>query len=400
MKDARCRTTTLVWNDELLTYDFGPGHPLAPIRTELTIRLARDLGIFDRGQVRADFTPATDEDLLRVHSAELVAAVKAASEDPRARDLARGIGTSDDPTFRGMHTASALVAGATLAAAQEVYLQRAPHAVNVAGGLHHAMRDRSGGFCIYNDVAVAIAWLLDQGVQRIAYVDIDVHHGDGVQEIFWNDPRVLTISIHEGPRTLFPGTGWPAERGGPDALGSAVNIALPAGTGDQGWLRALHGAVPELLGAFQPQFIISQHGADSHLEDPLAHLALTVDAQRLAAAAIHGWAHDYAGGHWVAVGGGGYSLVNVVPRTWCHLIAEAQGAPIDPATEVPERWRAYVRDRLGEVAPLRMTDGADPWPRPLGQGFDHDDPVDAAVLATREAVFPTWGLQPEPDLWF
>ena len=400
MKGDRCRTTSLVWNDDLLSYDFGPGHPLAPIRTELTIRLARDLGIFDRGQVITEFAPASDGDLLRAHSAELIAAVKAASADPHAVDPARGIGTSDDPAFPGMHEASALVAGATLAAAQEVYFERAPHGLNVAGGLHHAMRDRSGGFCIYNDIAVAIAWLLEQGVERIAYLDVDVHHGDGVQEIFWDDPRVLTISIHESPRTLFPGTGWPTETGGPNAPGTAVNIAVPAGTGDQGWLRALYGVVPEVLAAFSPEFIISQHGADSHLEDPLAHLALTIDAQRMAAAAIHGWAHEYAGGKWVAVGGGGYSHVNVVPRTWCHLIAEAQGAPMEPGTEVPECWRAYVRDRLGEVSPLRMTDGADPWPRPLGQGFHHDDPVDAAVLATREAVFPAWGLHPEPDLWF
>jgi acetoin utilization protein AcuC len=285
------------------------------------------------------------------------------------------------------------VAGATLAAARAVFEGRHEHAINVAGGLHHAMANEASGFCIYNDPAIAIAWLLDQGVERIAYVDIDVHHGDGVQAAFWNDPRVLTISIHESGRTLFPGTGFPDEIGGPDARGGAVNVALPAGTTDDGWLRALHAVALPLVRAFQPAYLVSQHGCDTHALDPLANLLVTVDGQRRAHEALHALAHEVCAGRWIATGGGGYELVRVVPRTWTHLLAEASGAPIEPETDTPEEWRDLVLSRAAVHAPIRMTDGraADfsPWPTSAG------DRVDDAIAATRTAVFPLHGLDPE-----
>jgi acetoin utilization protein AcuC len=344
--------------------------------------------------------PATIEQIAAVHELEYIAAVQHASENPHDADPLRGLGTPDDPAFAGMHDASALVAGATLMAAQAVYSGRTEHAVNIAGGLHHAMPGSASGFCIYNDIGVAIAWLLAQGVERIAYIDVDVHHGDGVQEMFYDDPRVLTISLHESPLTLFPGTGFPEEIGGPGALGSAVNVALPAGTGDQGWLRAFHAVVPQVLEAFDPQIIVSQHGCDSHIDDPLAHLALTIDGQRMSYEAIHRWAHRYAGGRWIAVGGGGYEWVDVVPRAWTHLIAEAAGTPIDPHAQTPDAFQSYVKTELQRQAPMRMTDGSNPWPKPFDQGFDPANSVDAAVLATRSAVFPHFGLVADPDPWF
>ena len=149
-------------------------------------------------------------------------------------------------------------AGATIAAAEAVWRGDTQRAVNVAGGLHHAMPDRAAGFCVYNDPAIAIARLLDLGAERVAYVDIDVHHGDGVQAIFWDDPRVLTVSLHETPVALFPGTGFPHETGGPHAVGSAVNVALPPGTDDGAWLRAFHAVVPSVLRAFRPQVLFTQ----------------------------------------------------------------------------------------------------------------------------------------------
>ena len=396
MSDA----VAVVWDEALAAYDFGPGHPLAPIRVQLAMRLAADFGLLDRLDVLTPVTPATMAEILAVHHPDYVDAVRRASADPREVDVARGIGTPDDPSFAGMHEASALVAGATLAAAQAVHSGRAQHAVNLAGGLHHAMPDRAAGFCIYNDIAVAIAWLLEQGIDRIAYIDVDVHHGDGVQAMFYDDPRVLTISIHESPLSLFPGTGFPDEVGGPGALGTAVNIALPAGTGDQGWLRAFHAVVPEVLEAFGPRVIVSQHGCDSHIDDPLAHLALTIDGQRMSYEAIHRWAHRFCEGRWVAVGGGGYEWIDVVPRAWTHLIAEAAGAPIDPQAQTPEDFRRFVSETMGRPAPLSMTDGSNPWPKPFDQGFNPSDPVDAAVLATRVAVFPHLGLVADPDPWF
>src|SRR5580692_3686729 len=255
---------TVVWSDELAAYDFGPHHPLAPVRVVLTIDLARSLGVLDAPNVTMTLPDPCDDSLLElVHTKEFLAAVKAEVGNP-----AFGLGTPDVPVFDGMHAASARVVGATLAATRAVYEGRAMHAVNLAGGLHHAMRSSASGFCVYNDPAIAIAGLLEQGVQRVAYVDIDVHHGDGVQAAFWNDPRVLTISLHEHPATLFPGTGRATETGGPDADGSAVNVALPAGCKDASWLRAFHAVVPPLLRQFQPQFLVSQHGCDTHWTDP------------------------------------------------------------------------------------------------------------------------------------
>ncbi len=392
----------VVLDDALAEYDFGAGHPLAPIRVQLAMRLAQEFGLLDQSNVDVltGVEPATTTDLLRVHEELFIDAVQRASQDPHFTDPLRGLGTSDDPVFPNMHVAASRVAGATLACARAVHDGRAEHAVNLAGGLHHAMPGSAGGFCIYNDISVAISWLLDQGVERVAYVDVDVHHGDGVQACFWDDPRVLTISIHESPRSLFPGTGWPTEIGGPMAQGSAVNLALPAGTGDQGWLRAFHAVVPDLLAAFAPQVLVSQQGVDTHLEDPLAHLALSIDGQRMTYEALHRWAHRYAGGRWVAVGGGGYEWVDVVPRAWTHLIAEATGHRIDPETSLPAGYRDYVMEALGRQSPFRMTDGRTPWPKAFDEGFNPDDVIDQAILATRSAVFPHWGLAVEPMGWF
>src|SRR5579859_2222832 len=385
-------TLHLAWDDGLAGYNFGPGHPLAPVRVELTIELARALGVLDGVAVVAP-EPATDAELGYVHDADYIEAVRQAG---RAEPVMGryGLGTADDPIFPGMHEASALVAGATLAAARAVWSGRADHGANIAGGLHHAMRDHASGFCVYNDPAIAIKWLLAQGAERIAYVDVDVHHGDGVQAAFYDDPRVLTISLHESPRTLFPGTGRPSEIGAPGAEGTAVNVALPAGTRDAGWLRAFHAVVPPLVRAFRPQVLVSQHGCDTHWMDPLANLELTIDAQRAAHAAIHSLAHETAAGRWVLTGGGGYEVVQVVPRTWTHLLAEAAGRPIDPAVPTPPSWRDYVARRTRAAAPEFMTEQASAaYPR-FEHGYDPDEPVDQAIVATRTAVFPLHGLMP------
>jgi acetoin utilization protein AcuC len=379
---------SVVWADELAAYDFGPDHPLAPVRVELTISLARAMGVLDLPNVSVIPPEAVDNELLRlVHDGDYIDAVKAQRASNRF-----GLGTSDVPVFDGMHDASARVVGATVAAARAVHEGRAIHAVNVAGGLHHAMPSNASGFCVYNDPAIAIAWLLEQGVQRIAYVDVDVHHGDGVQAVFYNDPRVLTISLHQSGRTLFPGTGFPDESGGPKAEGYAVNVALPPGTDDAGWLRAFHAVVPPLLRTFEPEFLVSQHGCDSHRLDPLAQLALTVDGQRAAHAALHDLAHETAGGRWVATGGGGYALAEVVPRTWTHLLAIAAGAPIDPATPTPPSWRAEATARTGSRAPELMTDGATALYRPFEDGHDPGNPIDRSITATMRATFPSHGL--------
>jgi acetoin utilization protein AcuC len=384
--------TAVVWDAALLAYDMGD-HPLNPVRVELTMALARELGVLDRPGVRmVTPQPAGDAALTRIHDPEYVAAVKRADGDRFFSGW--GLNTPDNPVFAGMHEASARVCGATLAAAEAVWHGAATRAVNVAGGLHHAMAARASGFCVYNDPAVAIARLLDLGAQRIAYVDVDVHHGDGVQAAFYDDGRVLTVSLHETPLALFPGTGFADETGGPGGEGTAVNVALPPGTDDDGWLRAFHATVPSVLRAYAPELLVTQCGADTHRLDPLADLRLTVDGQRAAYLALRGLADELCEGRWVATGGGGYALVEVVPRAWTHLLAVATGEPLDPGTPTPGAWRRLAAQRRpGADVPQNLTDG------PLGpvarwQPGTTPDAVDRAILATRRAVFPLHGLDP------
>jgi acetoin utilization protein AcuC len=386
----------VAWDDALTRYDFGPGHPLAPVRVVLTMALAGDLGVLSAPPVSMVVPhPATDTELATVHDDDYIAAVRQAGRTlmPNAEF---GLGTSDNPVFEGMHEASALVAGATLAAAQAVWSGSARHGASIAGGLHHAMRRAASGFCVYNDPAIAIKWLLAAGAERVAYVDVDVHHGDGVQAAFYDDPRVLTISLHEHPATLFPGTGLPTETGEGAGVGYSVNVALPAGTGDAGWLRAFDAVVPPLLRAFKPTVLVSQHGCDSHRLDPLAHLELSIDAQRVAQVVLHDLAHELCDGKWLLTGGGGYALVQVVPRTWTHLLAIAAGAPVDPVIETPVKWRELARSLTGETAPRTMTDGATASYVSFSSGMDPGDPVDRSIIRTRSAVFASHGLVAHP----
>ncbi|MET0695046.1 MAG: acetoin utilization protein AcuC, partial [Propionibacteriaceae bacterium] len=302
-----------------------------------------------------------------------------------------GLGTTDNPVFEGMHDAGALVAGASVQAAAAIGRGEVTRAVNIAGGLHHAMADAASGFCIYNDCARAITELLRLGAERVAYVDVDVHHGDGVQAIFYDDPRVMTIILHETPACLFPGTGFPTEIGGPGALGSAVNIALPPGTNDSGWLRAFHAVVPPALRVFEPTILVTQHGCDSHEHDPLADLDLSLDGQRASYLALAALADELCDGRWVSVGGGGYSVLDVVPRAWTHLLGIVSGQPVEADTVIPEAWR----DEVGEWAPRTMTDDVDVSYVPFENGYTPESRLDQAILATRRAVFPELGLDPD-----
>jgi acetoin utilization protein AcuC len=243
---------------------------------------------------------------------------------------------------------------------------------------------------VYDDPAVAIAWLLQAGATKVAYVDVDVHHGDGVQAAFYDDPRVLTVSLHESGSYLFPGTGFAGETGSGDGAGTSVNVPLPPGTDDAEWLRAFHAIVPPVLAAFRPQVLVTQLGCDTHTLDPLAHLALSVDGQRMAYAALHALAHEHCGGRWVVLGGGGYEIVQVVPRSWTYALAEVTGATL-PA-ETPEDWRDLALRRGGEHAPVHLSDGRDVVWRPYVPPGDPHDHVDRAIAATRAASFPLLGI--------
>jgi acetoin utilization protein AcuC len=357
---------------------------MAPGRVTNTISLARQLGILDRLKI----VPPPDIDLAlleTVHTSDYIAAVQRGEPNQQY-----GLGTSDNPVFPGMHEIAAWVTMASVEAARRVWTGDVQRGCNISGGLHHAMPGYTSGFCVYNDVAVAIRWLLDNGCDRVGYVDVDVHHGDGVQAIFYDEPRVMTVSLHETPAYLFPGTGFPNEIGGRGAEGTAVNIALPPGATDADWLRAFHAVVPHVLRVHKPTVLVSQHGCDSHRRDPLADLNLSLDGQRASYLALAGLSDELCESRWVSTGGGGYAVLNVVPRAWTHLLAIVSGEPIDPSTPVPETWRAEA----GESAPLTMSDGAAATFRPFEEGFTPGSRVDQAILATRQAVFPELGLDP------
>ncbi len=383
----------VVFDERLTDYDFGPSHPMAPVRVKLTMRLAEELGVLDHLDI-VGASACTEDQLAEVHTPQYIEKVLKLSKHPTHADPSIGLGTEDNPLFAGMHEASSLIAGASAEAARLVWTGERRRAINVSGGLHHAMPGRASGFCIYNDVAVGIRWLLDHGATKIVYIDVDAHHGDGVQAMFYHDPRVLTISLHESPQTLFPGTGYSTENGAKGAEGSAVNVPLPPGTSDAGWLRAFHAVVPAIVREFGPEIIVSQHGCDSHMDDPLTNLMLSVDGQRASYLAVRDLADEVTGGKWIATGGGGYAVIDVVPRAWAHLLSIVSGRELDPQVATPEHWRAEVERLRGQPAPARMTDGRRAAFRPWEEGYDPASWLDRSINATRTEVFPLLGLDP------
>ncbi|MER3418530.1 MAG: acetoin utilization protein AcuC [Chloroflexota bacterium] len=331
-------------------YDFGPHHPLTPRRFGPGIDLIRTLG----GEPGLAPQPVPDEALLACHTAAYVRIVRRFSEDPGAPPAA-GIGPGDNPPFPGMHEAAAAVAGGSLAAVEAILQGDVGHAFHPGGGLHHALADRASGFCIYNDPALAIARARAAGL-RVLYVDLDVHHGDGVQALHLADPGVLTFSLHESGRYLFPGTGFVAELGSGAAAGTAVNVPLEPVTGEAAWLAVVDQLVPELAATFGPDLVVSQHGADSHALDPLAHLRVTTTAMGAAARLVDRVAHRYAGGRWLATGGGGYEIYRVVPRAWALVWLAAAHRPVPPAIDPVwrDRWTTEAARHGGFPLPERF----------------------------------------------
>jgi len=345
--DAAAGQPLVVYGEINLAYDFGPDHPLTPRRFGPSIELLRAIGAANLGEPRV----ASDDELQRLHTRQYIRTVRNFSIDPWHHVPADGIGPGDCPPFEDMHEASAAIAGGSIDAVDRILTGEVQHAFNPGGGLHHAMAARASGFCIYNDVALAVARARDSG-HRVLYVDLDVHHGDGTQALFWDDPQVLTFSVHETGTSLFPGTGFVDERGGDDALGTAVNVPMQPFSGDASWLAAVEQAVPALADAFRPTFLVSQHGCDTHAYDPLAHLRLTTAAYRAATALLDRIAHQHCEGRWLATGGGGYDAYRVVPRSW-SLVWLAQAHRELPA-QTPADWRAnWLADaeRFGQSPP-------------------------------------------------
>jgi len=380
----------LMWSEDLLGYDFGPGHPMDPLRLELTERLIEDLDVAGHFRVVAPRL-ATDEELALVHDPEYIRIVREAGRTGRA-PASSGLGDADTPIFPGIHAAAARIAGAAVQAAGMIIAGETVRAFSFAGGMHHAMPGAAAGFCVYNDAAVAIASVRAAG--PIVYVDLDVHHGDGVQRAFLDDPWVTTVSLHQHPRSLYPHTGYPGEIGGGTGLGHCVNVALPEDVTDAEWLRAIDAVVTPVVREVRPAMLVTQHGCDTHIDDPIGGLRISIEAQREAALLMRALADTHCGGRWLALGGGGYDVAGAVPRVWAHVAAVVAGVEVDPAAPTPQRWRDHVLRVTGRAAPVTMGDGVPVAWKPFHAGHNPASAIDRAIMATRTAAFPSLGLDP------
>ena len=343
----------LVFGPRSTTYDFGPGHPLTPRRFGPGIDLLRAVGATPGLAPE----PATDDLLAMCHGREYIATVRRFGRDPEGPPGGGIAPFGDNPPFAGMHDAAAAVAGGSIEAMAAILRGDVAHVFHPGGGLHHAMGDRASGFCVYDDPALAIALARRDGL-RVLYVDLDTHHGDGVEALHAADAGVMTVSIHESGRTLFPGTGFLDQAPPDSAPGTVVNVPLEAFTGAGAWLEAVEAIVPLAAEQFGPDIVVSQHGADTHAWDPLAHLRVTTTAMGAAARLVDEVAHRHAGGRWLATGGGGYDAYRVVPRTWALVWLAGAHRPAPAATPAAwrERWAADAEAFDTPGMPARFED--------------------------------------------
>ncbi|PZE22556.1 acetoin utilization protein AcuC [Paenibacillus xerothermodurans] len=355
-----------IYGEHETDYRFNSKHPFNQQRLVMTVDLLRKLGALPEHCVVPP-AAAAEELLLSVHSAEYVHAVKTlsgATPHPVWPELAAryGLDTEDTPYFAGMHSVTCRIAGGSAHAVDAVLSGRSPHALHLAGGLHHAMPNLGAGFCVYNDAAVAIQHAKRRYGARVLYVDTDVHHGDGVQWSFYTDPDVCTLSIHETGKYLFPGTGAVNERGEGTAFGTSINIPVEPYTEDASWLECFEEVLVRVAAAFQPDLIVSQHGCDAHAFDPLSHVHCSMDIYLAMPRLIHQTAHHCCGGRWVALGGGGYDTWRVVPRAWSLLWLEMSDHPLvaqlepQQALGLPPAWLAQWQPHSPVELPMTWLD--------------------------------------------
>ncbi len=346
---------TVLWDPRFREYDLGPDHPFNERSRALAVRLfeATAPAGSDVDWVRS-VSPAPRETLEEFHGSEYIDFIGRAGgyENPILLDA------GDTPSFPGcFEEAARIVEGADRGVA--IALETGRPAFHPAGGLHHARPDRASGFCIFKDVAVAIARVVRQG-RRVAYIDIDAHHGDGVMYGFYDSGRVLDIDVHQDGRTLFPGTGFPSETGRADGEGLKVNLPLPPLTGDEALVPLFRRVVPPLLREFRPELIVLQHGVDGHLGDALANLQYSPAAYAEVDRLILGLAQELTGGRLLVTGGGGYrasAVSRVLARTGWLL---AGLSPPSDGTELPDAWRAEYLETIGEEAPRSWADSEPP----------------------------------------
>ena len=369
-----------VYSEELTRNILREDHVLRPMRLRLVYELLTAFQVFETtGATLLEPRVASPAELGGFHSQDYIEAVQSFSngEDLERQHRYGFSDSGDNPISGGMYEAAALAAGASLVAVDALMDGRADIAFNAGGGYHHAGPDFASGFCIFNDAVLAIQRLLDRGgVDRVAYVDVDAHHGDGVQNAFASTDRVLTISLHESGRYLFPGTGGVEEMGTGKGEGYSVNLPLAPTTDDTIYLDAFREVVPSLVRAFRPDVLVTQLGIDSHRDDPLTHLALSSNGH----ASLVEEFKRLSPGRWLALGGGGYDM-SAVARCWTLDFAVMAGLGDDLPNEIPLDYK----EKYG-LAQLR-----DMATQPEGSS--------AAAIAAREVVeqvrerfFPRFGL--------
>ncbi|UOQ94152.1 acetoin utilization protein AcuC [Halobacillus shinanisalinarum] len=348
--------SSFVFSDEFTRYKFRDDHPFNQQRVIMT----KDLLEKEQALTSDDIIPprlATDQELKLVHNPKYIEAVKRGGEGLLTENegLEFGIGTEDTPMFTGMHEASSLLVGSTLAAIDSVLQGKVRHSLNLGGGLHHGFERKASGFCIYNDGAVGIKYIREHTDYKVLYVDTDAHHGDGVQWAFYDDPNVCTFSIHETGRYLFPGTGNVNERGLKEGYGYSFNLPIDAFTEDESFLHLYECAFRQIVDYFKPDIIITQNGADAHFLDPLTHLCSTMKLYEKIPMIAHQLAHDYCEGRWVALGGGGYDIWRVVPRAWAQVWKiMSTGTPFEGPLSAS--WRNYWQPQSPVTLPTDWND--------------------------------------------
>ncbi len=381
----------LVWDPALADYDLGPNHPMNPVRLKLTVEL---MSAYNLPAVCATIHPrmARDDEILLVHASGYVEAVRESSDWGAGLHAGMGLGTEDNPIYPGMHDIAALTCGASIAGLHDVLSGEHQRTFSIAGGMHHAHKSRAAGFSVYNDAAVAIAVARKTRPElKVLYIDIDAHHGDGVQEAFYGSADVMTVSLHETGLHAFPGTGFPAEMGYGDGLGYSVNVPMPAFATDECYRRAFDEVVVPLARAFAPDVIVAQLGADAHHADPQTDLGLTLPGYRDLVRRVVALADELCDGRLAALGGGGYHIVDVVPLAWTWVMAELLGEELDEA--VPEAWRTHVCGLLEMDAP-RDLGASDRYELPPEQEAAVLEETAASIAEARAVLFPVHGLEP------
>ena len=370
----------LVFSNKFHHHSYGPSHPLKVERLRLTMDLIGEYGIFDTSSPPwVEAREAGEQDVTLIHSPEYLEILKTANSG-RAPSQAwkYGLGSGDNPVFPGLYDWSLLVTGGTLECIRQILNENREIAFNIAGGLHHATQSRASGFCYLNDPAIGIAKMLQDDL-RVVYLDVDVHHGDGVETAFYNTDRVLTISLHQHGHTLFPGTGFPDDIGQGPGRGYAVNVPLAPETDDDLYIWVFMELVPPLVHAFDPDILVTQLGVDTLATDPLAGLNLTTNGFGRIVREIKSW-----GLKWVALGGGGYNIMNVA-RAWTKAWAIMKGVEI-PDT-LPSDFVSKHRTELGQN--LTLSDR--PYKINGAIAESARQMASSVVIKIKETVFPLLG---------